>query len=94
MKRPRTLTFKPNADGTKDVTITFFNVTLKPDTHSRIWRMIDHVGVTKQYIDCGGVRLKAKLVVKLYCKMPEMFLGAIQKKRVWQSIRTHSPLVM
>lgn len=94
IRRNRSIRFKANPDGTQDVTILFRNVRLQSDAEGRMWWMISYEGNLPQHVVCGRAKLKPKLVVKLYCKMPEAKMETLKKLRVLESIRSNSPLVL
>lgn len=93
-KQSRSVVFKSNPDGTKDITIAFRNVTLRPDHASRFWWMIDFEGHPRQWVSCEGVAVKPNMIVKLYCRMPEFKVKQVERRRVWKSIRSNSPLLL
>lgn len=90
----RSLTFKPNPDGSHDVNIVFHNARLRPNRDCSLWWIINHEGYARQRVNCGGHPIKARIVVKLYCRVSQNLKRIIEKRRVLESIRKKSPLLL
>jgi hypothetical protein len=83
--------FKPEGDGTYKVGIIVRRVKLKADDLGLCHRMIDLETTLRQLVDCDGMVLNPKLVLKLYCQVPKNCRSRVLRQREVDQIRLRSP---
>lgn len=93
MSHQAKIDWSPNADGTFDVAIRVRNVDLKPTADLKRWEMIDVDLKIPQEIEYCGLRSKARLVVRLFCKLPQSVYKKFCKDKEREELMLRSPLL-
>lgn len=83
----------PNDDGTFDLKFVVKGASLKRSKDCKEWTVVDIIGRLPEYIECDGVQLPAKLVLKVYCRLKgEQYRDYCRRKEA-EEVNRRSPLM-
>lgn len=86
--------FRRRPDNRRFVAILCDNAKIvhRPGKHR--YTILDIETVLDGHINVDGFRLRLKLVVKLYCKIPKNMTGKIDKSRSLEALRNNKPILI
>jgi len=69
-------------------------VVRRPSPNGRVYHLLDYERELPQTIDCFGVPLKPKVVLKAYIKIPQSVFKRVRKAQALAAARAGSPILL
>lgn len=76
-----------------DVAVLVRRVKKKELKNGRIWELINLDHTLPYLVDCDGLEMKPKLVLKMYCKIPMPKWEKYRRERIIKHLRSKKPVI-